>query len=63
MQSLAVCSLVKWVVTEGWNCLETFSFIGDGCSVECEVGLEKSVLLGFHVSLVLHVQSVRWEGS
>ena len=43
LQSLAVCSLVKCVVTEGWNCLETFSFIGDGCSVECEVGLEKSV--------------------
>ena len=33
------------------------------CSVESEVGLVKSVLLGIHVGLVLHVQSVHWEGS
>ena len=31
--------------------------------MEYEVGLVKSVLLGFYVSLVLHVQPVHWEDS
>ena len=31
--------------------------------MECEVGLVKSVLLGFYVSLVPHEQPVRWERS
>ena len=31
--------------------------------MECEVGVAKSVLLGFYVSLVLYVQPVQWDWS